>query len=256
MKSRVAFLLNCRQLFELTDSVYFWTFTFPMEVQCARQANRFWKWLNLRMGKLFGSKWCGVRVLELHPGGHGWHFHALITGRLPAGLVWRIAAKYHFGRVDVRKARLADGDYLAKYLLKETDFPRGVRKWAVIGRRYIRPVKVKNIVCNSELSLNMKAVREVVGSRMSNRLAQWVGQMTIEHGNLARWPLGGAVMPEGAFQLRSGCGEKPWLQARGKDGLPAEFQSVRLKDSGTGEWFTHYFPKPRIKSAGIVAANS
>jgi hypothetical protein len=78
----------------------------------------------------------GVRylwVLELHPGGHGWHVHMLIDRWLPKDL---LSTVWGHGFVDVRRVRTQkDGDsgtaaarraahYVAKYVAKSAQEAR------------------------------------------------------------------------------------------------------------------------------------
>lgn len=82
----------------------------------------------------------GVRVTEVHPNGHGIHFHWIIRGRLPLSLVRKCATEAGFGHVfiarDERKRfRAVDegaAGYVAKYLTKG-DKLAGTRAWACIG---------------------------------------------------------------------------------------------------------------------------
>jgi len=67
-----------------------------------------------------------VRVLELHPGGHGWHIHAAVSRYVPKA---ELAALWGRGFVDVRRLRSGSGPasredarraarYVAKYVAK------------------------------------------------------------------------------------------------------------------------------------------
>lgn len=82
----------------------------------------------------------GVRVTEVHPNGHGIHFHWIIRGRLSLALVRKCAKKAGFGHVFIARDtsgrfRAVDGGaagYVAKYLSKG-DKLTGTRAWACIG---------------------------------------------------------------------------------------------------------------------------
>jgi len=82
----------------------------------------------------------GVRVTEVHPGGHGIHFHWIIRGKLPLHLVRRRAKQCGFGHVFIardscnrfRRIDTGAAGYVCKYLTKG-DTLAGVRKWACIG---------------------------------------------------------------------------------------------------------------------------
>jgi len=193
------------------------------------------------MRRVFGPKWSGVRVIENHPGGHGLHFHLLVVGRIPAGLVWRIAAKHGFGRVDVQRAAEWRAEYMAKYLQKDDYDFSGVRRWAVVGRKYLRGIRVRDIDCDSMLSRNMKACREVIQGRMTNDFCNWVGRMTQLHGALPQWPVSGPAMPEAVF-WHPKKGKEIGKRAKNKIGLPVRFKLIKLHDSEIQQYVTHLIP--------------
>jgi len=82
----------------------------------------------------------GVRVTEVHPGGHGIHFHWIMRGRLPLHRVRKRAKECGFGHIFIardernrfRKVDEGAAGYVAKYLTKG-DKLAGVRSWACIG---------------------------------------------------------------------------------------------------------------------------
>jgi len=87
-KRKAAFLLTCEKLFKHDDGkrarrVYMWTFTFP-KVVADDVAMKSWQHLNIILSRRYkATGGCpGVRVVEVHPGGHGLHFHCLIARRL------------------------------------------------------------------------------------------------------------------------------------------------------------------------------
>lgn len=90
--------------------------------------------------QLFPFGFGGVRVVEVHPQGHGLHYHWVIRGRIPLSIVRRCARRAGFGHVfiardDRRRFRAVDlgaAGYVAKYLTK-SDKIKGVRSWSCIG---------------------------------------------------------------------------------------------------------------------------
>jgi len=93
-----------------------------------------------KAGKLGKHGFGGVRVTEVHPGGHGIHFHWIIKGRIPLGTVRRRAREAGFGHVFIardknnrfRRVDAGAAGYVCKYLTKG-DKLAGVRSWACIG---------------------------------------------------------------------------------------------------------------------------
>lgn len=80
----------------------------------ALQHSRFFRELNIQY----------VRVLEKHPGGHGWHIHAVISRRLDINAVRKYAKHAGFGSI-MKIERLRSNQsgpqiafYLAKYVSK------------------------------------------------------------------------------------------------------------------------------------------
>jgi len=97
----------------------------------------------------------GVRVTEVHPGGHGIHFHWIMRGRLPLHRVRKRAKECGFGHIFIardernrfRKVDEGAAGYVAKYLTKG-DKLAGVRSWACIGS--YNGTKTKDIEFDSQ----------------------------------------------------------------------------------------------------------
>lgn len=93
-----------------------------------------------KAGHLGPHGFAGVRVTEVHPGGHGIHFHWIMRGRLPLHRVRKRAKECGFGHIFIardernrfRKVDEGAAGYVAKYLTKG-DKLAGVRSWACIG---------------------------------------------------------------------------------------------------------------------------
>jgi len=84
--------------------------------------------------RLFHGNIAGVRVFEVHPGGHGLHVHFLCNRFVPARLVWGLSRKHGLGRVDVVRADAGISAYLSKYLCKTGPrLAKGLRRWAAFG---------------------------------------------------------------------------------------------------------------------------
>ena len=118
-KTKVAFEMSVDRMFDVFTEVYMWTLTFKDTMPDWRYPvayDMFMTELQNRHGKLIQ----GLRVIEVHPGGHGLHYHLLVQMRVGVRLVRQIGKKYGIGRVHVTRCNNRDqGKYLAKYLGKK-----------------------------------------------------------------------------------------------------------------------------------------
>jgi len=146
--------MNAENLWQPGFRVYFWTFTFRECLPHWEALQQFRKFLN-RLRWQIGGDWSGVRVAELHPGGHGVHFHCLINRRLDVNRLRKIGSWLGLGRMLVEVAdQNPEGcsNYLAKYLSKSKQGPRCesgrmARRWACFGPR--RRTRVSDLVNES-----------------------------------------------------------------------------------------------------------
>lgn len=124
---------------------YMWTLTFAKvypDSWCGNMHANLVRLLgnDAKRGHLGKCDFAGVRVTEVHPGGHGIHFHWIIRGRLPLSRVRQRAKQCGFGHIFIardarQRFRVVDegaAGYVAKYLTKG-DKLAGVRSWACIG---------------------------------------------------------------------------------------------------------------------------
>lgn len=125
---------------------YMWTLTFKEvypDSWCGNMHARLVRAVGDEMRKTAHGKrigFGGVRVTEVHPNGHGIHFHWIIRGKLSLALVRKCAAASGFGHVFIARDKnnrfraVDDGaaGYVAKYLTKG-DKLAGTRAWACIG---------------------------------------------------------------------------------------------------------------------------
>ena len=188
-RSKAAFRMSCDHFIEQAEAkgqrVFFWTFTFrkvldtktafAMWVRFARRLHQWGK--NKDTGE---NTIVGLRVAEMHPGGHGVHFHALINRYVNVNIVRRIASKYGFGRINVRRVRKGSGKigslarYMTKYLSKQDRPPclKGKRMWQAFGEW--SQTKCKDVVIDTEFCAAFKARRKFVEAERV--LAQETGQ--------------------------------------------------------------------------------
>jgi hypothetical protein len=144
--------MSADKLWQPGFRVYFWTFTFAAVHSDWEAMRMFSAFLN-HLRKTIGGDWSGVRVAELHPGGHGVHFHALLDRRLDVHIVRRVGRCYGIGRIHVEVAHGEESvKYLAKYLSKQREGPlcesgRNARRWASFGP--IQGTRVSDLVNES-----------------------------------------------------------------------------------------------------------
>jgi len=160
-KSQAAFRASMRSMFELSEKrrPYFWTFTLAkkLSVPAAFRAWRDFVAALMRYGSSGGRHTIyGLRVAELHPNGHGVHFHCVLNRHIPIHAIRQRAEQYGFFWIDVRRTLAGDAggmaDYLTKYLTKagRPAELKGRRLWAPIGKW--ETTKVRNIVVESEFA--------------------------------------------------------------------------------------------------------
>lgn len=64
-----------------------------------------------------------IRVLQKHPGGHGWHVHALMDRRIPSGMLLHYAELAGLGRMDFQmvsgERRQNVIQYISRYVTRD-----------------------------------------------------------------------------------------------------------------------------------------
>jgi len=125
-----------------------------------------------------------VRVLQKHPGGHGWHVHALLDRRIPHQVLLRIAARVGLGRMDfqmVSGQRRKDvvryvTRYVTRDLRKRSKECKGVRLLTAAGhlrcsvRWWRRYVDCKVESSYSVLRASLCSVLETMGIFLDRNL--------------------------------------------------------------------------------------
>lgn len=128
-----------------------------------------------------------VRVLQKHPGGHGWHVHALLDRYIPASVAWHQAGLAGLGRIDLqmvsRQKRQNVVRYVTRYvtrdLRKRDKSARGVRLLTAAGhlrcvvrwwRRYVdlsiegNQARLRACLCSICETMGIRLDRDVVDS--------------------------------------------------------------------------------------------
>jgi len=172
---------------------YMWTLTFAKtypDSWCGNMHSKLVTKLLLddKAGKLGKYGFGGVRVSELHPNGHGLHFHWIIRGRLPLAQVKKRAREAGFGHIFIardknnrfRSVDVGAAGYVAKYLTKG-DRLHGVRAWACIGN--YTGVKTIDIVFESKKNEVFRQAYRTAKLAGANSAQCYITALTIS----ARW---------------------------------------------------------------------
>lgn len=205
-RSKAAFRLSCQtfieQSFEERRRCALWTFTFPKCID-AKEAFAIWSKFARRL-----HQWgihpltkkqtvYGIRVAELHPGGHGTHFHVLINRYVNWHFMDRLWRKYGGGHCNVKRIKRNKaervGHYLAKYLAKSTRPVcfQGRRVWQAFGKW--GQTRCKDVVIESEFVAAFKARRKIleaakrVHERMNIPYRLETNLETMEHAKMHVW---------------------------------------------------------------------
>jgi hypothetical protein len=135
-KSKYTFDESCRLVTPNTEGkVIMWTFTFKDVIAVSEGRRRWSKFLKrLRNHKRYHA-FNGLRVFELHPGGHGLHIHVLTSCSLWIKDVLQLWQACGGGRVGVLPIAADRTGYLGKYLRKQgrSECFKGVAMWRSFG---------------------------------------------------------------------------------------------------------------------------
>jgi hypothetical protein len=162
-KSKQAFLFSAEGLSPSRKGMlYMWTFTFvdALDVSVGRKAwSAFLKKLRERKRYL---KFNGLRVFELHPGGHGLHVHVVTSCFLQIALVRQLWGDLGGGRIHIKPIPPERAGYLGKYLRKQGR-PlcfKGTRMWAAFGG--CDHTRVKDVTIESNWTRAYTFLKETV----------------------------------------------------------------------------------------------
>jgi hypothetical protein len=194
MKSRIAFGFSIDSL--PSAQCFLWTFTFRQALDVA-YARKLWR--SGMMALKRQASFCGIRVFELHPGGHGLHVHLVTPDWFDVRLVRRIwtgaSTDFLGGRVHVAAKAKAEGHYIGKYLSKQGRPPclKGARMWSTVGG-YVGS-KVRDIVRDCAMTRAFRAARELVAGfeRLPFLRKRFFAKMLVE--NWIRSEVGATLIP-------------------------------------------------------------
>lgn len=132
------------------------------------------------------AKW--IAVLELHPGGHGWHVHCLVDRWIPQD---RLQGIWGWGIVDVRKIKAKSGGgresarvaarYAAKYVSKDSDRerPLGEHRYLRAQNMSIKVVEMEGDWPSMIRALSTLSLGHVSWLWYSGHDVEWTGPPTL-----------------------------------------------------------------------------
>lgn len=138
-KSKFAFDCSCKSLpVSSHGNLYLWTFTFAEVIDVAegrRRWSEFLRALRKERKNRGQAKLKGLRVFELHPGGHGLHIHVATGCFMHVNQVRRLWFSVGGGRIHVKPIAPQRASDLSKYLRKQgrPECFKGARMWAAFG---------------------------------------------------------------------------------------------------------------------------
>jgi len=183
-KSAVAFRFSVDRFFECFPKVYFWTITWKSVMPDFRYPLLFRQFMT-ELCHRHGGLLYGLRVIEVHPGGHGLHYHLIVNLRMGIRLVRAIGKKYGIGFCWVTQCyKKEDAYYLGKYLSKDSELSPGMRRWGTIGG--FTPSRVRDLHVDSTFHRNMGKV--FGGKKASCPETTWVWRNSSIYGPVGSWP--------------------------------------------------------------------
>jgi len=220
----MAFLFSAQKLISQSPRATFFTFTF-VKYHNVDDAHKAWNSIQAECRRKFRN-WRGIRVTEVHPGGHGIHFHCLFAGYIPLHPLKSVASRFGFG--DIKPLEVGPGTphYLAKYLRKPQPMLGRRRKWGMIGG--FKGSRVRDIEVKSLLAENCRAVRAKLGV-WGRQLFLMVASYTSKFGHVTEWPVEPQLQP-----LPNPSESLPEIQQ-----TYYHTKVCRLKSLETGEWYSH-----------------
>jgi hypothetical protein len=192
-KTQVAFLMTAQSFFEQNNRVYFWTLTFKEVYSDWRYLPKWHFIMNALVGGPKSAALCpglqGIRVTEIHPGGHGLHFHLLVNRRIELDMLHQIGDRVGLGRCSVQLVRHSHSNHVANYLIKymckqHGQLTKGMRAWSTFGG--FRGTKVRSVEIDSILHRNLRECYR--GRQTTYALFFLCRQITEMYGQFKDWP--------------------------------------------------------------------
>jgi len=156
---------------ELTNNAYFkgfskcylWTFTFR-DVVSKSEYRECWQKLQTYLRRISSTDpvyggFHGIKAVELHPSGHGYHVHIITREKYDVNVIRPIAIICGWGRIHVKKIPVERSLYIGKYLSKqkrETAL-KGLWLWSKIR---ISKTLLKDLIQINTLGCYIKTVMQ------------------------------------------------------------------------------------------------
>ena len=189
-------------------------FTFAEVLDVAEARQRWSKFLDLLRRRRKYRGFTGLRVFELHPGGHGLHVHVLTGCYLFVNDVRSLWLSCGGGRIHVLPVPKNRAGYLGKYL-KKRGRPacfRAVRMWARFGE--FLGCRVRDIRIESDWTRTYAALRAVLGCTFTAR-SWWERRQAVANVERGRVWWFGIIPPlsgwHNSFAFAEVVSELAWL---------------------------------------------
>jgi hypothetical protein len=160
-----------------------WTFTYGALLDLDEAKARWKRFIILLRQHPRAKQWSGVRVFEMHPGGHGLHIH-MVTGEW-----WDVVTVRHLweraggGRVNVKPIPKDKAGYVAKYVAKAQEALDRTRIWAYIGPCRDLVTRIKDVMIQSNWTRIYRALatmRDTEG-RLWSTLPYYIRKQAVEN---------------------------------------------------------------------------
>jgi hypothetical protein len=121
----------------------FVTATIAIEEHDPKVISRCWTSFIKALKRWYFPNLRAIRVLQKHPGGHGWHIHALLDRFIPHSIMLKVAEECGLGRMDFKMVSGEDRQKAVRYIVRyvcrdmrhrwKTPEARGVRLLTASG---------------------------------------------------------------------------------------------------------------------------
>jgi hypothetical protein len=240
--------MSAEKMFRNNPRVYFWTFTFKAVLRDEMAAIYFQSFMK-ELRNYFPTA-TGLRVVEVHPSfySHGLHYHCLLNQRMSWHIIKRIGKRFGITGIHVKRADKESAFYLAKYITKEQNLSKGMRKWGTIGG--FHAVKVSQIQVDSQLTSNIKIIQEMINLRQfTYAFFLYIGKQTLRYGEISDWPTTEKITAYHA-KIEKVCDIEKHVAVADDDGInecqnPIESAVSRLvpiRFKTSDGWQTHFVP--------------
>jgi hypothetical protein len=171
-RTKCAFNFSAEELIPSRNgNLYMWTFTYE-EVLDVKEAKKRWSkfqnGISHRQKRGKAMELAGLRVFQMHPGGHGLHVHLATGCYLHISWMRRLWRKAGGGRIHVTPIAHNRVGYLARYLGRAARpyCLKGARLWAKFGK--FNASRVKDIVIESDWTRTYRLLAASLGKTFTS----------------------------------------------------------------------------------------